>query len=180
MEVLLERHYAPVHTICRRVLGRDADDATQETLIKVVRSLDRFDGRSKFSTWVYRIATNTALDEIRRRTRRPAVHLVESNEPPDTAAADAIERIGDDLVLDAALATLPDDQRAAVILRDVIGLDHAEIAEVLEIPIGTTKSRVARGRARLLEIIGPSDGSDADGNRSGGSRRHNPTQEHRP
>lgn len=180
MEVLLERHYAPVHTICRRILGRDADDATQETLIKVVRSLDRFDGRAKFSTWVYRIATNTALDEIRRRTRRPAVHLVETNEPPDVTATDAIDQIGDGLVLEAALAALPDDQRAAVVLRDVIGLDHAEIAEVLEIPIGTTKSRVARGRARLLEIVGSTDGSDTSGNRTGGARRHNPTQEPRP
>ena len=73
LETLLGRHYDRVHAVCRRIAGssRDADDAAQEAMISIVRGLPRFDGRSQFSTWVYRIATNAALDELRRRKRRP-------------------------------------------------------------------------------------------------------------
>jgi len=72
MNELLGRHYDRVHAVCRRIAGatRDADDAAQETMIRVVRHLDKFDGRSSFGTWVYRIATNTSLDELRKRRRR--------------------------------------------------------------------------------------------------------------
>ncbi len=171
MDTLLRRHYDRVHAICRRITGSssDADDATQEVLIKLVRSLDHFDGRSRFTTWVYRVATNTALDELRRRGRRPALQIVESAEAVDHT--DEAGSIDGRIVLEAALAQLPDDQRAAVVLRDVTGLDYQEIADVLAIPVGTAKSRVARGRLRLNEVYRSGQDLDPPGNQSGPNER---------
>ncbi|MEP6297724.1 MAG: sigma-70 family RNA polymerase sigma factor, partial [Ilumatobacter sp.] len=78
LDQLLRRHYDRIHAVTRRIAGptRDADDATQEALIKIVRNLPSFDGRSSFGTWAYRIATNAALDELRKRKRRPALAVV--------------------------------------------------------------------------------------------------------
>jgi len=166
MDVLLRRHYDQIHNICRRITGSpsDADDAAQEVLIKIVRSLDHFDGRSRFSTWVYRVATNTALDELRRRGRRPALQIVESPEAVDPN--DATGSIDGQIVLQEALAQLAEDQRAAVVLRDVTGLDYQEVADVLAIPVGTAKSRVARGRQRLNEIYRSTRALESPGNQS--------------
>lgn len=166
MDRLLRAHQAQVHALCRRITGNDADalDATQEALIAIVRGLPRFDGRAKFSTWAYRIATNACLDELRRRKRRPVVGLPEHDgttiEPVD-ASPDPGDAVGDRDELDTALALLAPDFRAAVVLRDLCQLDYAEIAEVLEIPAGTVRSRIARGRAQLAQALGgnqhPSD-----------------------
>ena len=73
LDTLLRRHYDRIHAVCRRIAGstRDADDAAQEAMISIARAIDRFDGRASFATWSYRIATNAALDELRRRARRP-------------------------------------------------------------------------------------------------------------
>lgn len=171
LDVLLRRHYERVHAVCRRVAGstRDADDAAQEAMIRIVRSIDRFDGRSSFGTWAYRIATNTSLDELRRRARRPQLHLVDDDdehgrrgerESVDELAHRRIESVSDRITIDAALASLPEEFKAAVIMRDVGDLDYAEIAAALDVPIGTVKSRIARGRRMLLEQL-----SDDDGNR---------------
>ncbi|MGA9278962.1 RNA polymerase sigma factor [Ilumatobacter sp.] len=160
LDQLLRRHYDRIHATTRRIAGatRDGDDATQEAMIKIVRSLPKFDGRSSFGTWAYRIATNAALDELRKRARRPALHVVADSDRTDHELVDdtaerRITSIADRLSLDDALAHLPDDFRSAVVLRDVIDLDYAEIAEVLEIPIGTVKSRIARGRRMLADEL---------------------------
>jgi len=148
----LRRHYDRIHAVCRRIAGgsRDADDACQEALIKIVRNLPRFDGRSSFGTWAYRIATNASLDELRKRERRPKLDRDDNTiDRADDRAAQRVDHVGDRLVLDAALADLPDDLRAAVVLRDVANLDYSEIAQVLEVPVGTVKSRISRGRAAL-------------------------------
>ncbi len=154
LDQLLRRHYERIHAVCRRIAGnsKDADDACQEALIKIVRNLPRFDGRSSFGTWSYRIATNASLDELRKRHRRPALHAVgddERAEVADPTATKPYESFNDRLVLDDALARLPDDLRVAVVLRDVADLDYAEIADTLDVPIGTVKSRISRGRAAL-------------------------------
>lgn len=160
MDRLLRRHYDRVHAVCRRIAGgtRDADDAAQEAMIRIVRSLDRFDGRSAFGTWVYRIATNAALDELRRRRRRPHLHLVDDDDQPreeaDEVAEQRIEGVSDRLAIDAALADLPEEFRVAVVMRDVGDLDYAEIAAALDVPVGTVKSRIARGRRLLAETLG--------------------------
>ena len=158
LDHLLRRHYDNIHRVCRRIAGssRDADDACQEAMIKIVRSLPRFDGRSSFGTWAYRIATNAALDEIRKRNRRPALHTVGSDtasDVTDVRAEQRVESVVDRNAIDEALAELPNDFRTAVVLRDVIDLDYGEIAEILEIPIGTVKSRIARGRRMLGEHL---------------------------
>jgi RNA polymerase sigma-70 factor (ECF subfamily) len=161
LDTLLRRHYDRVHAVCRRIAGPsgDADDAAQEAMIGIVRGLPKFDGRSAFATWVYRIATNAALDELRRRRRRPPVHLVEDegHELVDAAAERQVDAISDRAALDAALSGLADDFKAAVVLRDVVDLDYAEIAAILEIPVGTVKSRIARGRGQLAADLGNPD-----------------------
>lgn len=158
LERLLRDHQPQIHAVCRRITGNDADalDATQEALVAIVRGLPRFDGRSRFSTWAYRVATNASLDELRRRRRRPTVGLPEHDgvpvDAPDPAAGPA-DLVPDRLEIDHALAELSDEFRAAVVLRDLCQLDYAEIAEVLEIPAGTVRSRIARGRAQLADLL---------------------------
>jgi RNA polymerase sigma-70 factor, ECF subfamily len=168
LDRLLRRHYDRIHAVCRRIAGstRDADDAAQEALIRIVRAIDRFDGRASFSTWTYRIATNAALDELRKRSRRPQLHVVgEDDRGPGSEAVDEVaqrrvEGIVDRMSIDAALADLPEEFRVPVVMRDVGDLDYAEIAEELSIPIGTVKSRIARGRRMLLERLGNRDPGD--------------------
>ena len=128
-----------------------------------MRGLGRFDGRAAFSTWASRIATNACLDELRRRRRRP--EPVEPDLDRDTGWAvrgpELDRSVPDRLVVDGALAQLPADFRAAVVLRDLCRLDYAEIAEVLEIPPGTVRSRIARGRAVLARHLAePADADD--------------------
>lgn len=134
--------------------GNDADaaDASQEALMAVVRGLPRFDGRSQFSTWVYRVATNACLDELRRRGRRPVPGLPDLDVP--SVGGDPAAAVTARLTVDGALASLPDEFRIAVVLRDVCDLDYAEIAEVLGVPPGTVRSRIARGRMALARTLG--------------------------
>ncbi len=158
-----------MHAVCRRITGNEADaaDAAQEAMIAVVRGLARFDGRSEFGTWVYRVATNASLDELRRRRRRPQLAGRDRDtgagndwpEPIDHDGAMRIDHVADRFQLDAALADLPEDFRVPVVLRDVADLDYSEIAEVLGIPIGTVKSRIARGRAQVAATISRGDGN---------------------
>ncbi|MGB8858769.1 MAG: sigma-70 family RNA polymerase sigma factor [Ilumatobacteraceae bacterium] len=178
LDQLFRRHYDRVHAVCRRITGNEADaaDAAQEAMIAMVRGLGRFDGRASFGTWAYRIATNASLDELRRRRRRPMVagpqhgdghdRATDLLERADPTAGQRVEQLGDRYQLDAALAALPEDFRVPVVLRDVGDLDYAEIAAALDVPVGTVKSRIARGRALLAGTI-----SSADGNRDGASDR---------
>ena len=166
METLLERHFTMVRAVCHRIAGahRDGDDATQEAMIRIVRSLDRFDGRSAFSTWAYRVASNAALDELRRRSRRPMLHVVDDdddrNEPPDDLAERTITATADREALQQALRQIPEEFRVPVVLRDVADFDYDEIAESLGIPIGTVKSRIARGRRQLAALLGNHEPTD--------------------
>jgi RNA polymerase sigma-70 factor (ECF subfamily) len=157
LETLLDRHADLVHAVCRRIVGHpeDALDATQEALVAVARGIHRFDGRSQFTTWLYRVATNAALDELRRRKRRPVpVDVVP--EPVRTAGGGVAttDAVDARLVVDAALARVPAEFRVAVVLRDLCDLDYAEIAEILDVPPGTVRSRISRGRAALAEALG--------------------------
>jgi RNA polymerase sigma-70 factor (ECF subfamily) len=162
LDRLLRRHYERVYAVCRRITGNDADaaDASQEAMVAAVRGLERFDHRAAFSTWIYRIATNASLDELRRRRRRPVPDDHESSvEHLDPSSTSRFDALGDRLQLDAAIAALPPDFRAAVVLRDVADLDYEEIATVLDVPIGTVKSRIARARAALASSLGRWDGN---------------------
>ena len=161
LDVLLRRHADRLHAVCRRITGNDADavDALQEALLAIVRGLGRYDGRSAFSTWAYRVATNACLDALRRRRRRPEPVADEALEVGlgggGVAGVGSLDAVGDRVDVDAALGTLAPEFRAAVVLRDLVGLDYAEIGEVLGLPAGTVKSRIARGRAALADVLGP-------------------------
>jgi RNA polymerase sigma-70 factor (ECF subfamily) len=168
LDTLLRRHASMIHGVCRRVLANadDALDAAQNAMVAVARHIQTFDRRARFSTWCYRIATNAALDEARRRARRPAP--VEVLPEPSTHAVGVDEAAADRIDIDSALALLSPEQRAAVALRDLLGLDYAEIAAVLEIPPGTVRSRIARGRAALADLLGTGEAAP-DGNPAPGA-----------
>lgn len=130
----------------------------------IVRGLPKFDGRAKFSTWSYRVATNACLDELRRRGRRLSPGLPEfetEDHAPQSSAPGLADTVANRMELDEALARLPDEFRAPIVLRDQIGMDYAEIAETLDIPAGTVRSRIARGRSRLADhLLGNQSGPD--------------------
>jgi RNA polymerase sigma-70 factor (ECF subfamily) len=151
LEELLRSHHARLYGVCRRLTGSDADaaDALQNAMISIVGGLAGFDDRSRFSTWSYRIAVNASFDEIRRRSRRPQLSMDEL----DSVLSDPTDPVAGRLDADAALRRLGSGFRAAVVLRDVCGLDYAEIAEVLSLPAGTVRSRIARGRAALIPLL---------------------------
>lgn len=160
LDSLLRRHVDRIHGLCRRMCGNDADadDATQEALIAVVRGIHRFDQRSAFATWIYRVATNACLDELRRRRRRPSLRGDDSDGWRGTTVGltpDVADTVVQRLDIDAGLCRLSSELRAAVVLRDLCQLDYASIAEVLQIPPGTVRSRIARGRAQLADLMGP-------------------------
>lgn len=176
LEELLTRHYERIRAVCCRIAGdtRDGEDATQETLLRVVRALNGFDARSSFGTWVYRIATNAALDELRRRQRRPVTTASATETGQDAPVAPglsnredphsstALDRVEERMLVEAALAALSEDHRTVIVLRDVAGLNYAQIADTLGIAEGTVKSRIARARAELAGSMG---------NRAGGPQR---------
>ena len=155
MNDLLGRHYDRLYSICFRIAGSHADaaDACQEALLAIVRGLDRFDGRSTFKTWSYRVASNACLDEMRRKNRRPLA-MSDSLPESDDARPAVDQQVADRLTLEAALPMLAEEFRVPVVLRDVAGLDYAEIAATLAIPPGTVRSRIARGRRQLSSLIG--------------------------
>lgn len=171
------RHHAPaVHAICTRICGPGADgeDAAQDALVAIARGMRGFDGRSALSTWVHRVTTNACIDEVRRRRRRPEpVDTTDAQEPvsqgrgpEDSAvAAEAQQRVT------AALAELPEEFRAAVVLRDVADLDYRSISDILGVPVGTVRSRIARGRARLAGALDPQTGTESPADTSEGTGR---------
>jgi RNA polymerase sigma-70 factor, ECF subfamily len=154
--ILFSRHRERLWAVAVRTLGDadDAADALQDAMISAFRRAGSFRGDSAVTTWLHRIVVNACLDLLRRRAARPAT----SGLAADTVDALALAAHGpapsgdSDTVLDvtAALRTLPPDQRAALVLVDMLGYPVAEAAAVLDVSEGTVKSRCSRGRARLL------------------------------
>jgi RNA polymerase sigma-70 factor (ECF subfamily) len=160
----LIRHYdARLRALAYRLLNdRDlTDDVLQEAYVRAFKSLDRFRGDASLGTWLYRITYNACMDQLRRNPGRRGGKVVplfpeEGREPADVRAdpeGTAIER-GD---LAAALASLPPDLRAAVLLVDADGLDYAEAGQVLGIPAGTVGSRLNKARAILRVALGATE-----------------------
>ncbi len=155
---IVERHTDRVYRLAYRLTGNptDAEDLTQEVFVRVFRSLHTFTP-GVFEGWLHRITTNLFLDQARRRKRirfdalsdERAVRLASDSPAPDTAYDD---RTFDDDV-ERALAELPPDFRAAVVLCDVEGLSYEEIAEILDAKLGTVRSRIHRGRAMLRDAL---------------------------
>lgn len=167
---LAERHRRELHVHCYRLLGSfdQAEDVVQEALLNAWRGLDGFDG-GNFRAWLYRIATNAGLDAIRKSARRlPAMHsfaevpwlqpypdhLLDEIAPPDTEPdAVAVARETIELAFLAALQLLPPQQRAVLILRDVLGWSASETAALLELSVPAANSALQRGRATLRERL---------------------------
>jgi RNA polymerase sigma factor (sigma-70 family) len=150
-ELLVRRHQSALRNFLRRLTRNDvdrADDLAQETLLKVYTSIDTFKGTARFSTWLYRVAYNTFLNDVRKIA--PGAEFDEAyHSPISDAPADA----GDAKDVDAALKTLPDRQRAIFDLHYKKGMTHQEVASTLELPLGTVKSDLTRGREALKAIL---------------------------
>jgi RNA polymerase sigma-70 factor (ECF subfamily) len=158
--VLVERHQTRVYNVALRVLGNaeDARDATQDAFLSALRKLGSFRGDAAFTTWMHRVTVNACYDLLRRQRRQPLLRLAtEGGEPlaetgppePDHADASAGS-------IDAvrALAQIPDEFRVALVLADLQDLPYEQIARILDVPVGTVKSRVHRGRLALARAMG--------------------------
>jgi RNA polymerase sigma-70 factor, ECF subfamily len=156
-EEVARDHGRFLYTVAYRLTGNhdDAQDLVQEVLLRVRRGLATFTPGS-LEGWLSRITTNAFLDEVRKRRRRPLEVVPDLSEPlvgvdDDPDAALAAQRLPDEI--QDALRALPPDFRAAIVLCDVVGLDYAEIAATLDIPPGTVRSRIHRGRALLRKEL---------------------------
>jgi RNA polymerase sigma-70 factor, ECF subfamily len=148
---------ARIYNTCRRIVGSDADaeDATQEVFLRVLTQAAKFDGRSRFSTWLFRLAVNHTINLSRKNRRRAGCDLDQVELPTDTQPTplESVLQREERRHLDEALQSLPADQRAILILREIEGLTYAEIGDILDLPPGTVTSRLVRGRERLAEML---------------------------
>lgn len=159
-EGLVRRYQGDVFRFCLHLVSDRslAEDVTQDTFIRAYRFLKRYRGDSRFSTWLFSIARNCAQDEFRRAERRARlVHKIETKRPSE----DARDETSAPEVREA-LATLPRDLLEPIVMIDVFGFSYREVAAITSTPEGTVKSRVHRGRERLLELLGPQREEDAD------------------
>jgi RNA polymerase sigma-70 factor (ECF subfamily) len=165
-EELILKHEKIVYNLALRMMNHseDAMDISQEVFLKAYRSLSNFDERSAFSTWLYRITHNTCIDEIRKRKGKQTYSLEEDLESEDGSMQRQVADDGDTpeeslmrkeqkSEILRALDTLSEEHKAAIILRDVKGMSYEEIAEILELTLGTVKSRINRARNQLKSEI---------------------------
>jgi RNA polymerase sigma-70 factor, ECF subfamily len=164
---IVDRYRNQITNFLYRFLNdrEEAIDLAQETFVRVYFALDRYHTRYAFSTYIYRIASNLAISEIRKRKRRNVFSLTglfqredsetEEYQPPDDRPLQDDDLIGDERsrIIETAIASLPPKYRAAIILRDVEELSYDEIAEVMGLGLGTTKSRISRARGLLKEKL---------------------------
>ena len=158
---LLGLHEKKMYAVCLRMCANqeDAQDCLQEAMLRIYRSISGFKGQSSFSTWIYRVAMNTCLDELRKKKNKQAASLdslLDTGWSPsddyDTPEHHAIEGERKKAIR-TAISELPDDMRSAIVLRDIEGFSYEEISEMLGINVGTIKSRISRGREKLREKI---------------------------
>ena len=164
-EQLVIKYQTTVYNLCLRMTGdpEDAADMTQEAFLKAWRNLDSFQGNAAFSTWLYRLASNTCLDHLRSLKRRPQLSLMMEDEDGETQELDVADPTPDPEAqvialdeqsrLNEALQSLEPEQRQILILRAVNGLSYTEIAQTMELKEGTVKSRLARARDQLRKIL---------------------------
>jgi RNA polymerase sigma-70 factor, ECF subfamily len=169
---LVERHGARVYNLCLRILGDpdEAADASQDTFLAALRKLHTFRGESAFTTWLHRVTVNACYDSLRRKRRRPMLQMVrdEDDERPEPSlpVPDHSERVAASIDVARALMDVSEEFRVAIVMADVEDLPYEEIARVLEIPVGTVKSRVFRGRAALGRALGAAKGEPPGASRA--------------
>jgi len=150
-EELVRRHQSSVRGLLRRLCAGDAsraDDLAQETFLRAYQSIRSFRGESKFTSWLYRIAYNVFLAQARRRPDTPGAPELDGREATDAAHPAMLK-----YDLEKAMALLRPEERAALVLTYGQGLPHEEAASILDCPLGTLKTHVSRGKARLREIL---------------------------
>lgn len=164
---IISRYKNPITNFLYRFLNdyEEAVDLAQETFVRVYFALDRYHTNYAFSTYIYRIASNLAISEIRKRKRRSVLSLTglfQSNEddatefqPPDSRPLPDRDLVENEQsrVIAKAISTLPPKYRIPIILRDVEGRSYEEVAELMQLGLGTTKSRISRGRGLLREKL---------------------------
>jgi RNA polymerase sigma-70 factor (ECF subfamily) len=159
-EDLVRLHQGDVWRFCLQLLRDEslADDMTQDVFLRAHRFLPGFHGDSKFSTWLFQIARNCVTDELRRRHRRArAAEKVRADPPPPPSD------VATGMEVREALASLPLEVREPIVLIDMFGLRYAEVARIMDVPLGTVKSRVHVGRMKLVEILTREEGGAAGG-----------------
>ncbi|MDR0405935.1 MAG: RNA polymerase sigma factor [Clostridiales bacterium] len=165
-ETLIEAYQSKVYNLAYKMLynREDAADAAQDALIKIYKSLGAFQGKSKFSTWVYRLTYNICIDALRRRRTEtiPIDDALADGGANPAGEAERRERVRE---IYRAISGLSPDHRAAVVLRDIDGHSYDEIAEILDCSVGTVKSRISRARDRLKEILYEYSEQNGGGNR---------------
>lgn len=165
-DTLVQRYSTRVYAVCYRYFGNaaDAEDAAQDAFVALLRRAGTFKGTSSFATWMYRVATNACNDLARKQARRPQSSTADIERVADEAGrAAAVEDelaaggLGEELV--AALRDLDAESREAIVLHDVYGVPYAEIAQRTNTAVGTVKSRIHRGHARLAGALRSPQGS---------------------
>lgn len=156
---LMRRHEQRVFALALRITGNrsDALDATQEAFIAAFRRARSFRGEAAYGTWLYRIAVNACKDLLRKKGRLPSPTEDEAVLAHLNTAAPAADRAIARVDIARALAALQEDYREAVVMHDLGGVPYEEIAKITQTNIGTVKSRISRGRARLAELLEQSD-----------------------
>jgi RNA polymerase sigma-70 factor (ECF subfamily) len=167
--LIVERHRDRLWRVALRTLGDpdDAADAVQDALLSAYRAAGSFRGDAAVTTWLHRITVNACLDLVRRRNSRPSTPLDdELDHSDDIAGPDVLGDRETAAEILAALRKIGPEQAAPVVLVDIEGFPVAQVAEMLDIPVGTVKSRCARGRARLAALLGhlAPTGADSAGN----------------
>jgi RNA polymerase sigma-70 factor, ECF subfamily len=163
---LVEATYRGVYTLCLRILGNphDAAEATQDAYLKAWRGLHSFRGDAAFETWLYRVASNSALTKHRGRKRRQAHEAGMDDRVSELPALGSVEATAGARIevraLEAALARLPEQHRTVILLRDVYGMSIEEIAKQLAISETAAKVRVHRARKRLKDMVFQGDGDE--------------------
>jgi RNA polymerase sigma-70 factor (ECF subfamily) len=148
---------ARMKSLAANLLGNaaDAEDAVQETFLKVYRGVRDFKGTAAISTWAFRILLNTCYDALRRRSRRPEDPAGDGLDRKPSAGSDHPLRLS----LEKAVANLPERERAAFLLVEVEGLSHREAGEVLEVPEATSRTLLFSARSRLKRTLAPAGGA---------------------
>lgn len=165
-EELIMAHETKIYNIAYRMFHNeeDAKDISQEIFIKVFENIGKFKGNSSFSTWLYRIATNTCIDELRRRKGKETYSIDEEvetdegrmkREYSDTKPGPEEAAINKEVrhQIQDAMNHLSEEHKTALILRDLQGFGYGEISEILECSLGTVKSRISRARRQLIELL---------------------------
>jgi len=158
---LFEWHGDQVYRLCLHLLGSptEAEDATQDVFLRILDKAASFQARSKVGTWIHRITMNHCLNLLKKRRRQPLALVtdaeVEPAAPAAAADADHLEEAEIVAQVRSLVARLPEEGRVVFVLREMEGLAYRDIAEALEIPLGTVMSRLSRARDRFRQLAGP-------------------------